>query len=271
MAVPVVKWPGGKRQMLDVLVERMPLHYNRFIEPFFGGGALFFRLEPGKALISDVNPELINLYEQVRDYPDAVLKELSQMRNTKEFFLKVRALSSDGFGGVSGLTKAQRAARVIFLTKTAFNGLYRTNKQGEFNSPYGYYKSEFRPDESSIYSASHALRKAQIVQGGFRSVLLNRARRGNFVFLDPPYMPISKTSSFVSYSKDGFGEEEQVELADVCKKLDDRGVKWMQTNSDADLIGELYAEYNVERIAVKRSINANGGGRKGFDLVIRNY
>lgn len=187
-AKPILKWAGGKTQMLGDLIPKVPTSYGRYIEPFFGGGAMFFALQPENAVIADSNPELINMYRQVADHVDEVINYLKKYENTSEMFYDVRSLEW------TALPKAEAAARTIFLNKTCFNGLYRVNKQGQFNVPFGKYKNPKICDEEGLRAASEVLKKAEILCGDYLLVLEHYAQPGDFVFLDPPYLPISEYS-----------------------------------------------------------------------------
>ena len=185
-AKPILKWAGGKTQMLGDLIPKVPTSYGRYIEPFFGGGAMFFALQPENAVVADSNPELINMYRQVADHVDDVINYLKEYENTSEMFYAVRSLEW------TSLPKAEAAARTIFLNKTCFNGLYRVNKQGRFNVPFGKYKNPKICDEDGLRAASEVLKKAEILCGDYLLVLEHYAQPGDFVFLDPPYLPTSE-------------------------------------------------------------------------------
>ena len=206
-AKPILKWAGGKTQMLRYLLPKVPASYGRYIEPFIGGGAMFFALNPNDAVIADSNPELINMYKQVADHVDEVIFYLQQYKNTQEMFYNVRALEW------LDLPAAEAAARTIYLNKTCFNGLYRVNKKGQFNVPFGKYKAPNFCDVEALYAASGALQNANIVCGDYLSVLKEYARPGDFIFLDPPYLPISEYADFKRYTKEQFYKEDHIELA----------------------------------------------------------
>ena len=201
-AKPIMKWAGGKTQMLGDIMPKIPRKYGKYIEPFIGGGALFFALSPDKAIIADSNPELINMYRQVADNVEVVISYLKKYKNTKEDFYEVRSLDW------LKLKKEEAAARTLYLNKTCFNGLYRVNKKGQFNVPFGKYKSPNFCDEEALYAASEVLKKATITCGDYLSVLKEYAEPGDFVFLDPPYLPISEYSDFKRYTKEQFYEED---------------------------------------------------------------
>ena len=216
-AKPILKWAGGKTQMLGDLIPKVPTSYGRYIEPFLGGGAMFFALQPENAVIADSNPELINMYRQVADHVDDVINYLKKYENTSEMFYAVRSLEW------TALSKAEAAARTIFLNKTCFNGLYRVNKQGQFNVPFGKYKNPKICDEDGLRAASEVLKKAEILCGDYLLVLEHYAQPGDFVFLDPPYLPISEYADFKRYTKEQFYEEDHVELAKMIMRLQERG------------------------------------------------
>ena len=261
-AKPILKWAGGKTQMLKDLLPKVPASYGRYIEPFIGGGAMFFALNPNDAIIADSNPELINMYTQVADNVDKVIEYLKQYENTQEMFYEVRALEWQE------LPKAEAAARTIYLNKTCFNGLYRVNKKGKFNVPFGRYKSPNICDEEALYAASEALQKANIVCGDYLSVLKEYARPGDFIFLDPPYLPISEYADFKRYTKEQFYEEDHVELAKEVFRLQELGCIVILTNSNHPLVHELYEPFNIEVIQTKRYISCSGSNRKGEDVIV---
>ena len=261
-AKPILKWAGGKTQMLGDLLPKVPSSYGRYIEPFFGGGAMFFALQPEQAVIADSNPELINLYRQVANHVDDVICQLKKYENTQEMFYAVRGQDW------TMLPEAEAAARTIFLNKTCFNGLYRVNKKGRFNVPFGKYKNPKICDEEGLKAASAALKKAEIVCGDYLLVLEHYAQPGDFVFLDPPYLPISEYSDFKRYTKEQFYEEDHVELAKMVKTLHERGCHVILTNSNHPLVHELYAPFTIDVIQTKRHISCNGSTRKGEDVIV---
>lgn len=261
-AKPILKWAGGKTQMLGDLLPKVPSSYGRYIEPFLGGGAMFFALQPEQAVIADSNPELINLYRQVANHVDDVVCQLKKYENTQEMFYAVRGQDW------TMLPEAEAAARTIFLNKTCFNGLYRVNKKGRFNVPFGKYKNPKICDEEGLKDASAALKKAEIVCGDYLLVLEHYAQPGDFVFLDPPYLPISEYSDFKRYTKEQFYEEDHVELAKMVKTLHERGCHVILTNSNHPLVHELYAPFTIDVIQTKRHISCNGSTRKGEDVIV---
>ena len=266
---PIVKWVGGKRQLMFELIKNMPKSYNRYFEPFIGGGALFFELQPEQAYISDMNEELINLYSVVRDNVDELIKDLSKHEVSKEYFLEIRNI--DRTEQYTELSDVERASRFIYLNRTCFNGMYRVNSQGQFNVPFGHYKNPRIIDENNLLNCSELLKKTEIKCADF-SEILTKVKKGDLVYFDPPYVPLNETSSFTSYTKDGFDINMQFKLRDVCDELDNKGVKFMLSNSDTKLVNELYVNYEIKKVFASRQINANADGRgKITEVLVRNY
>lgn len=266
---PIVKWVGGKRQLLFELLKNMPKTYNRYFEPFIGGGALFFELQPDNAYISDMNEELINLYSVVRDSVDELIEDLSKHEISKEYFLEIRNI--DRTEEYSKLSNVERASRFIYLNRTCFNGMYRVNSKGEFNVPFGNYKNPRIIDENNLLNCSELLKKTEIKCADF-SKIIHKVQKGDFVYFDPPYVPLNETSSFTSYTKDGFDIDMQFKLREVCDELDSMGVKFMLSNSDTKLVNELYANYEIKKVFASRQINANAAGRgKITEVLVKNY
>lgn len=266
---PIVKWVGGKRQLMFELIKNMPKSYNRYFEPFIGGGALFFELQPEQAYISDMNEELINLYSVVRDNVYELIKDLSKHEVSKEYFLEIRNI--DRTEQYTELSDVERASRFIYLNRTCFNGMYRVNSQGQFNVPFGHYKNPRIIDENNLLNCSELLKKTEIKCADF-SEILTKVKKGDLVYFDPPYVPLNETSSFTSYTKDGFDINMQFKLRDVCDELDNKGVKFMLSNSDTKLVNELYANYEIKKVFASRQINANADGRgKITEVLVRNY
>lgn len=264
-ATPILKWAGGKTQMLGDILPRMPKTYNKYIEPFVGGGALFFKLADENSIIADSNPELINMYRQVAYCCEDVIAELKNYNNDEEEYYSVR--SKDWLE----CTGVEAAARMIYLNKTCFNGLYRLNKKGLFNTPYGRYKNPKICNEEKLRVASDILRNVTIINGDYLDVLNKYGREGDFVFLDPPYVPISQNSDFKRYTKEQFYEQDQINLAKEVDELVKRGCKVMLTNSNHPLVYELYGKYKIEVIQTKRNINSRGDKRKGEDIIVTTY
>ncbi len=266
---PIVKWVGGKRQLMFELLKNMPENYNRYFEPFIGGGALFFELQPDNAYISDMNEELINLYQVVRDNVDELIADLQKHDITKEYFIEIRNI--DRTEEYKNWSDIQKASRFIYLNRTCFNGMYRVNSKGEFNVPFGHYKNPRILDENNLINCSNLLQRTEIKHADF-SEILKKVEKGDFVYFDPPYVPLSETSSFTSYTKDGFDLDMQFKLRDVCDELDSMGVKFLLSNSDTKLVNELYENYNIKKVFASRQINANADGRgKITEVLVRNY
>ena len=266
---PIVKWVGGKRQLMFELLKNMPKSYNRYFEPFIGGGALFFELQPENAYISDMNEELINLYSVVRDNVYELISDLNKHEISKEYFLEIRNL--DRTDEYKNLSNVQRASRFIYLNRTCFNGLYRVNSQGQFNVPFGNYKNPRIVDENNLLNCSELLKNTEIKCADF-SEILTKVKKGDFVYFDPPYVPLNETSSFTSYTKDGFDMDMQFKLREVCDELDSMGVMFMLSNSDTKFVNELYSHHEIKKVFASRAVNANAEGRgKITEVLVRNY
>lgn len=263
-AVPYLKWAGRKRSMLRHLLRFVPSSYGTYHEPFVGGGALFFALQPEKAVLSDVNRRLVRSYAAVRDDVDAVVELLKTYPHDKQFFLKMRGVPIDDRSDV------EVAAWLIYLNRSCFNGLYRVNRDNVFNVPFGRYANPTICDAANLRACSDALAGVSILHEPFEAVL-GRAAPGDFVYFVPPYLPISATSSFTGYSSDGFGLDDHRRLRDTARNLKRRGVHILLSNSAAPAIRELYADgFDIEEVLAGRAINARGDGRgKIPELIIR--
>lgn len=269
---PFVKWVGGKRQLIGELTKRLPASFERYCEPFIGGGALMWSLvarDGLKVFISDSNAELINLYRVVRDTPDLLLETLGVHENTEQYYYDIRLMDRDG--RIDGLSRVERASRFLYLNKAGYNGLYRVNKQGQNNVPFGRYKTLNLANAENIYRCSSALQNTKIRCGEFDSIA-NMVREGDFVYLDPPYAPLTATASFTGYTAKGFDADMQRRLKVFCDGLNAKGVKFMLSNSSASLIYDLYADYTICEVGARRSVNSDGGNRgKVVELLVRNY
>lgn len=267
---PVLKWVGGKRQLLTAIKPYIP-GTGTYVEPFVGGGAVLFALQPKKAVINDSNEELINVYRCIRDEPDALLDLLKEheRNNSPDYFYEVRSLDrSDDY---SSLTCTEKAARVIYLNRTCYNGLYRVNAAGQFNSPYGRYKHPSIVQEPVIRAVSNYFNENEIaIHDGDYASLLGGIQAGSFVYLDPPYMPVSKTSDFTGYTQGGFGYDEQVRLKEECDKLASSGIHFLESNSDCEEIRELYSGYKIKTVKAKRAINSKADCRGEIGEVLIN-
>ena len=266
---PIVKWVGGKRQLMFELLKNMPENYNRYFEPFIGGGALFFELQPDNAYISDMNEELINLYQVVRNNVDELITDLQKHDISKDYFMEIRNI--DRTEEYKSWSNVKKASRFIYLNRTCFNGMYRVNSKGEFNVPFGHYKNPRILDENNLVNCSNLLQGIEIKHADF-SEILKKVKKGDFVYFDPPYVPLSETSSFTSYTKEGFDIDMQFKLRDVCDELDTMGVNFLLSNSDTKLVNDLYENYNIKKVFASRQINANADGRgKITEVLVRNY
>ncbi|MDX9855257.1 MAG: DNA adenine methylase [Parcubacteria group bacterium] len=275
---PFVKWVGGKRQLLTQFRDMdlyPPYEFNpktaTFFEPFVGGGAMFFDLLPKKAFLSDLNFELVTTYNVIKRDVKRLIKKLKehQKKNNKKYYLQVRAQN------IEKLSNVNIAARFIYLNRTGFNGLYRVNKSGQFNVPFGRNRNPLICDEDNLIKASKALKNTKILMQDYKKVL-EKAKKGDFVYFDPPYYPVNKTSSFTSYTKEGFLEKEQTELRDTFLKLHKRGCFVMLSNSDTSFINKLYSglgkKIKIHKVFASRAINSKGSGRgKIKEVVVINY
>ncbi|HHQ45505.1 MAG TPA: DNA adenine methylase [Candidatus Altiarchaeales archaeon] len=275
MEIPtIVKWAGGKKQLLDQFKTLYPKEFNDYYEPFIGGGAVFFHLKQldghRKYFISDNNKDLVEVYRAVKDDIDQLIKLLetykkNHMKNPKEHYYKIRDDFNKTTSGV------ERAAEFIYLNKTCFNGLYRVNSKGGFNVPIGNYKNPGIVNEKSLRKASRLLQGVEIECMPFEETL-KLPKKGDFIYLDPPYHPLSETSSFTSYTKEDFTEKDQERLLEYYKKLDRRGCLLMLSNSDTEFIKQLYRDYDLHKVKAKRAISCKGEGRGEIkELVITNY
>ena len=272
LVAPVVKWVGGKRQLLNDLTPLIPKRMTTYCEPFVGGGALFFYLQPSKAIVNDINQELIHLYEVIRDDVEELIAELEQYQNEADAFYSVRDWDRDPVF-YQTLSKVKKASRMIYLNKTCYNGLFRVNSAGEFNTPFGNYKNPNIVNADVLRAVSKYFNKAEVsfYNRDYASVL-EQLPKGAFAYLDPPYDPVSETASFTGYSKGGFGRHEQIRLRECCDDLNRRGVKFMLSNSATDFIKEQYAAYHIKIVKAKRAVNSVASKRGQIDeVVIRNY
>lgn len=269
---PIVKWVGGKRQLLADIMPLINKKCSTYVEPFIGGGAVFFELQPKKAVINDYNAELINVYTTVRDLPEELIKKLEEhnSNNSEDYYYEMRAL--DRTLEYATLSSIDKAARILYLNKTCYNGLYRVNSSGQFNSPYGKYKNPNIVNATTIRAMSKYLRnpKITIKQGDYRDALKG-LRQGAFVYLDPPYMPISTSSSFTGYTENGFSYEQQVALKRECDRLKEKGIAFLQSNSDCEAIRDLYTGYDIRTLQAKRNINSDGNKRGEISEVLIYY
>ena len=263
---PFLKWAGGKTRLISQYKDYFPKHYETYYEPFLGGGAVFFYLQPFQAVLTDINADLILTYRCVRDNLRELITLLQyhQIRHNSDYYYDARNHQSG--------TDLEKAARFIYLNKTCFNGLYRVNSQGKFNVPVGKYKNPGICQEEVLKLASFALKNVEIKQANFEEVLNYAIGSNDFVYFDPPYYPLNKTSNFTAYSNFCFDENQQIKLRDIFIKLADKGVKIMLSNSDCPFIRDLYSGFNIHTILAARSINSNGQKRgKINELLVTSY
>ena len=271
-AAPVVKWVGGKRQLLPQLLPLIPKRMTAYCEPFLGGGAVLFALQPKRALVNDLNQDLITVYRVIKEDADALIEHLFRHENTPEYFYRIRDLDRDK-EAYAALSDVEKASRLLYLNKTCYNGLFRVNASGAFNSPYGHYRRPNIVNEQTIRGVSRYFNSCDITffSGDFASVL-EQVPKGGFVYLDPPYDPVSDTASFTGYNRGGFGREEQVRLKECCDALTARGVKFLLSNSATPFIRELYGSYRVSIVQARRAVNSVASRRGAIEeVLVRNY
>ena len=270
---PILKWVGGKRQLLSEILPMIKLKSSTtYVEPFLGGGAVLFGLQPRKAIINDYNNELINVYITVRDSAEELIKQLDihNANNSEEYYYEIRAL--DRSEKYQEMSNVEKAARIIYLNKTCYNGLYRVNLAGQFNSPYGKYKNPNIVNATAIRAMSKYFNENEIeICNGDYKEILKKVKKGAFVYLDPPYMPISSSASFTGYTENGFSYEQQVSLKEECDKLKEKGIAFVQSNSDCHEIRELYKEYEIKTVQAKRAINSIASKRGEINEVLIYY
>lgn len=258
---PFLKWAGGKTQLLKELLEIIPPKFNKYIEPFVGGGALFFYINHKKSIVSDLNEDLIITYIQVRDNVNEIIEILEDYKNDEKFYYKIRSIDP------TKVSEPERAARLIYLNKTCFNGLFRVNKKGIFNVPFGKRKGSFF-DKYHLIKASNYLKGKRVYHSDYKNTLRIFAKNGDFVFLDPPYFPVGKYSDFKRYTKEFFYENDQVDLKLEFDSLVERGCYVLLTNSDNPLIIDLYKDYEIKVVKTKRLISCNPETRTGNDIIV---
>lgn len=272
LVIPFVKWVGGKRQIISEIQNLLPKKITSYYEPFIGGGAVLFHIQPQRATINDLNAELINLYRVIKEQPSALIKDLSKHKNEAEYFYQIRSLDRDK-EQYSQLTEVERASRIIYLNKTCYNGLFRVNNAGEFNTPFGRYKEPNIINEITIKAVSSYLNQAHvsILQGDFEASLQDIPHNA-FVYFDPPYDPVSDSASFTGYTQGGFNRQEQIRLKRICDELNEKDIKFLLSNSCTDFILDLYRDYQINKIKANRFINSNAEKRgMASEVLIRNY
>ena len=272
LIAPFVKWVGGKRQLLNYIMPLLPKRFSTYCEPFIGGGAVLFALQPSKAIINDLNTDLMIVYGAIRDSVELLIDSLRKHENTSEYFYAIRDLDRNK-ALYRSMSEVEKASRLIYLNKTCYNGLFRVNSSGEFNAPFGYYKNPNIVNEPVLRAVNKYLNAGDIMlcNEDFAETL-KRVPKGGFVYLDPPYDPVSDTANFTGYNKGGFDRNEQKRLKQCCDELNDRKIKFMLSNSDTEFIRDLYIEYNVSVIDAKRIVNSDAS-KRGIvkEVLVRNY
>ncbi len=272
LVAPVLKWVGGKRQLLDTLIPLLPPRITTYCEPFVGGGALLFALQPNTAYVNDINVDLIRVYNVIKNDVEFLITALQDYKNEADFFYAVRDWDRDK-ERYSSLSDVQKAARILYLNKTCYNGLFRVNNAGEFNSPFGNYRNPNIVNAPTLRAVNSYFNTATVhITSLDYAEVLKTLPKGTFVYLDPPYDPVSDTSSFTGYSKGGFNRDDQIRLRECCDDLNTRGLKFMLSNSATDFIKEQYSAYHITIVQAKRAINSDSTKRGEVDeVVVRNY
>lgn len=273
LVAPFLKWVEGKRQLIPEIVQVLPSAINKmnYVEPFIGGGAILFHLQPQKAIINDFNTELINVYKVIKNDVEALINDLAQHKNDEDYYYHIRALDrNDSFTNISDV---QRASRIIYLNKTCYNGLYRVNNSGEFNTPFGRYKNPNIVNEPTLRAVSTYLNSNNIsLNSGDYSLVLEDLPKNSFVYFDPPYHPLTESANFTGYIQGGWDESDQIRLREACDKLTNKGIKFLLSNSCTNFIKEQYQDYNITVVQATRAVNSNAAGRGNVDeVLITNY
>ncbi|MFX0020040.1 MAG: DNA adenine methylase [Promethearchaeota archaeon] len=264
---PFLKWAGGKRQLISQLDKFIPPNYNKYIEPFVGGGALFFYLLPTNAILIDNNLELINCYRVIKEEVESLIISLEKHKYKQEYYYKIRAMDRNP-QTFKNITDIEKASRTIFLNKAGYNGLYRVNSKGFFNVPFGRHKNPNICDKENLKAVNKVLKpNIKIIHGSFE-LCLNYAEKDDFIYLDPPYYPLSDTALFTSYTEQDFGQESQIKLYEVFKELDGRGCQILLSNSYCDFILDLYKNYRIITLKAKRAINSISSKRGEINEVL---
>jgi len=266
---PFLKWVGGKRQLLEEFRKRLPAFVRAYHEPFLGGGALFFELAARgrfqKAYLSDLNPDLIETYVVVQTWVEELIVSLKKHVHSREYYYSLRSVDP------KTLDIIERASRLIYLNRTCYNGLYRVNSEGVFNVPFGNYKNPVICDEDNLRLCSEALKGVTLRHQAFYAVMRD-VTRGDFIYFDPPYHPVSKTASFASYEKSGFGEDDHRRLKEIFTALDRKKCFVMLSNSYSTFTRKLFKEYKPEVVEATRAVNSKSSGRGPVkEIIVRNY
>lgn len=269
---PFLKWAGGKTKLLRDLGPMVPRFKGRYFEPFIGGGALFFHIAPRQTMISDINTELVNTYKVVRDSVELLVTDLRSHHNTQDYYYSLRAWDRDATS-FNRIDPIRRASRFIFLNKTCYNGLWRENLSGQMNAPFGGYPNPNWCDSVNLRAVSEQLQGIDILEMSFCGLLTidNPPTKGDFVYFDSPYVPINQ-DSFTSYTRHGFDMKDQERLLDLCKSLDQKGVRFILSNSNAPILRMMYQDFNIQTVYAARSINSKGSGRAAIpEIVVSNF
>jgi DNA adenine methylase len=271
LVAPFLKWVGGKRQIMPMIEQHLPKGIKSYIEPFIGGGAVLFHLQPKNAIINDFNAELVNVYNVIKNDLENLIIDLHKHKNESRYFYEIRAL--DRTEAFENLSDVERASRIIYLNKTCYNGLYRVNNSGEFNSPFGKYKNPNIVNEPTLRAVNSYLNSNNIrIENTDYETVLKEADKNSFVYLDPPYHPVSDSSNFTGYIQGGWDKSDQIRLKEACDRLNKKGIKFMQSNSSVDFIKELYSGYQIHIIKANRAINSDGDKRGEVEeVLIKNY
>lgn len=273
LVMPFLKWVGGKRQLIPDITELLPKNIAtlNYVEPFIGGGAVLFHLQPKKAIINDFNDELINVYKVIKNNVDELIEDLAQHKNEEEYYYNIRSLDRrEDFGDMDDI---KRASRVIYLNKTCYNGLYRVNNSGEFNTPFGRYKNPNIINEPILIAVHNYLNENDVqLNSGDYSLILQDLPKNSFVYLDPPYHPLTESSNFTGYVQGGWNEADQIRLRETCDMLTKNKIKFLLSNSCTPFIKEQYQNYNIQVVQASRAINSVAAGRGNVDeVLISNY
>jgi DNA adenine methylase len=269
---PFLKWVGGKSQLLPEIIKRLPTEYDRYFEPFIGGGAVFFSLQNRSACLVDINSELINTYSAIRDCVEDLIVDLAKHVYEKDYYYALRDV--DRALEYQDWSSIRRASRFIYLNKTCYNGLYRVNSKQQFNTPIGTYKNPKILDADNLRACSQVLKDVELIHGNFITIE-SRITDRDLVYFDPPYVPLTKTASFTAYTRERFDECQQIELYKLCCRLHERGVKFMLSNSSAPFVLELYGQepaFKIESIQATRLINSHSDKRGQIaETIVTNY
>lgn len=270
---PILKWAGGKRKLIPEIKKRIPENYNTYFEPFVGGGSVFLTLQPDKCCVNDFNSELINVYSVVKNNLTELIEILKvhKEKHSKEYYYQIRTL--DRTGDIEQMNAIERAARIIYLNHTCYNGLYRVNSKGQYNTPMGKYVNPKILDENNLIKANKYFNEHNVIflNGDYYETFAYM-KENDFVYLDPPYDPITASSAFTMYTELGFNKDDQIKLKEFCDKLTEKNIKFLQSNSDTKFIRELYKDYKIEIVQMPRMINSKGDKRQNInEVLISNY